>query len=91
MAINIRNGLLKGFEQALAEMPGDNPFVRDGDKTYMQYDQVRIGALLLNRTDVEVVFFWKGVAIYTMQHDLSDGLELTIDGISGRVPVSFTK
>ena len=86
MAVTIRKEMLRDMEEALAANQGDaNPFVREGETTFMRHDEVRVIQQRPGLVDVE--FRWHGVLTYTMHvdFDFSAGQPLTLTGIDGRM------
>ena len=87
MAISTNKAMLEDMERAITE-PHDegNPFVRDGDATYMRHDEIQ-----LTQKDgvVSVAYRWRGATIYTMRVDcdMAAGQVLTLTGSSGRMLV----
>lgn len=60
-------------------------FVREWDKTYMQYDEIRFSQQ--QQGEVTIEFFWRGELAYTMRTDcaLSAGQTLHLIGVDGRM------
>lgn len=85
MAVTMSKEALKAMEEALAAKQDDaNPFVREGETTFMRHDEVRV---IQQRPGlVAVEFRWRGVLTYTMHVDcdFAAGQLLTLAGLEGR-------
>ena len=91
MAVTIKKEMLRDMEEALAATQDDaNPFVRDGETTFMRHDEVRVIQQRPGLVDVE--FRWRGVLTYTMHvdFDFAAGQPLTLAGIDGRMAMQLT-
>jgi hypothetical protein len=66
----------------------DETFIRDGDKTLMQFDQLAFKPRL-DGADIE--FYWRGKLSYTMRLDtpIGVGQNLTLSGITGRMEITL--
>jgi hypothetical protein len=66
-----------------------NPFIKDGDKTYMRYDMIILSGSKLG--EVIIQFYWKSNHILNRTIDGVMGLEIsiTLHDIEGRVEISF--
>ena len=88
MAVTISKEALKQMEVALAAVQEDaNPFVRDGDTTFIRFEEMR---LIQQRPGlVAVEFLWRGAIRHTMHVDcdLAAGQLLTLTGVEIRVAV----
>lgn len=87
MEISANKAMLENMERAITEPNEDgNPFVREGDATYMRHDEIQI-----SQADgvVSVAYRWRGVTVYTtrVDCDMAAGQVLTITGSSGRMRV----
>lgn len=62
-----------------------NPFVREGEKTFMRHDELRI--IQEQPGQMAVEFRWQGTPTYTMrvECDFSIGQTLTLTGVEGRM------
>ena len=92
MSYTIRKETLKSMEEELAAKQNDlNPFVREGDTTFMRHDSMCIS---LHQPGVmKVEFSWRGMLTYTMYEicDFIDGQSLTIAGIEGKMSVKVVQ
>lgn len=85
MAIFKNKAMLEGIERARTEPSDDaNPFVREGDATYMRHDEIQ---LTQEGGVVSVAYRWRGVTVYTahVYCDMAAGQVLTLTGSSGRM------
>lgn len=88
MTIQIWKALREHMERALTEPLGDeNPFVREGDKTFMRYDEVQISMDVPYK--VIVAYLWRGVVAYTVDYRLDAPQVLRLTGISGKEHVQM--
>lgn len=88
MTMKITKEALVKMEEALAANQDDtNPFVRDGETTFMRHDEVRM--VQQSPYMMAVEFRWRGMLTYTMHVgcDFAAGETLTITGIDGRMAV----
>ena len=86
MAVKISKEALAATEEALAAKPDDaNPFVREGETTFMRHDEVRV--IQQHKGLVAVEFRWRGVLTYTMRVDcdFAAGQTLNLVGIEGKM------
>lgn len=79
MTAKIRKEALRQMEADLAAKQ-DGPFVREGEKTFQRYDEIRVIQRRPGVVDVE--FSWRGKLTSTMHvdFDLSARNELTLAG-----------
>lgn len=77
-------------ERMADDKSDDNPFVREGGKTYLKHDQITIS----RRHDgmIEVAFGYRGKTTYTWAEvsEIYGGGSITIEGVEGRMQVSVT-
>lgn len=85
------SNVVYAMEAALAaHQDKNNPFLREGEDTFMRYDELRIIPKRSGFVDVE--FIWRGELISTMcvGFDFAPSKMLTLEGIDGRVKVGET-
>ena len=86
MITTISSELLKWTEDTLADKQGDmNPFVREGETTFIRHDEIRISQQREGFFLVE--FCWRGMLTATtgVYCDFANGVTLTVAGIEGRM------
>lgn len=91
MAFKFNRDALKRAEETIASGEDDsNPFMREGETTFMRHDELRV--IQDQPGVVEVEFRWRGKPTYTMivGCDFSDGQTLTLAGIDGRMAMQIT-
>ena len=86
MAVMMSKEALKAMEEALAaNQDAANPFVREGETTFIRYDEVRV----IQRCPglIAIEFRWRGTLTHTMYADcdFAAGQVLTLAGFEGRV------
>lgn len=84
MAVTITKDGLTAMEAALAAKQDDaNPFVREGETTFMRHDEVRVAQQRPGLVAVE--FYWRGMLTHTMRVDcdFAAGQLLTLAGLEG--------
>lgn len=86
MAQTLSKEALKAMGETLTAKRDDaNPFVREGETTFMRHDELRVIQRSPGLVDVE--FRWRGMLTYTMHVDCDFGAmqELNLTGIEGRM------
>lgn len=86
MAVTMSKEALKAMGEALVAKQDElNPFVREGETTFIRHDEVRVIQQCPGLVAVE--FRWRGMLTYTMHVDcdFAVGQELTLAGIDGRM------
>jgi hypothetical protein len=77
---------VKAIHEALSAKQDDaNPFVREGETTFIRHDELRV--IQPRPGLVEVEFRWRGMLTHTMRVDcdLAAGQLLTLSGLEGRM------
>lgn len=91
MALVMDKAALKAAEEAIAAKQDEaNPFVREGDNTFIRYDSIRI--IQQQSHHVLVEFLWRGSSMCSMHSscDFARGESLTLSGVRGSIPVMIT-
>lgn len=86
MSIQLRKEVAAKMEAALAS-GGSEQFIREDDKTFMRYDEIRVSS----DPDqvVKIDFVWHGAICATLYHQCSllTGQVLVLGRMEGRTPV----